>query len=247
VKNRRLAMLRIKLKSKQQFFKLWGLNNMRRILPLIVFILCFSKLTSAQSKWSVSISPAAVAAPNLKNGIQPGFEYRFDPKWTLSTEFTFITNSRKNDPSFSHPSYLRIKPEIKYIYIQPRRGFEKYFAFQFAYVHRKWTDASSGSYTDEGRTDSSIRYSSAKISSPVFTAALKWGDVLPFGKHIRADLSFGLGVRVINTNYSEVTDPAKYMYQQRRTCMPVPDAAYAVQGLVCRPHFTTALKLLYQF
>lgn len=203
---------------------------------------------SQDSRWKVSFTPAVINTTQLHYGWQFGAGYQFNDRLELLTEFT-INGGQRKDSSSLHSSYFRIKPELRYFFDGQEKGLNTYAGLQLSYTFRKWKDMSSGVYfDDEVYKDSAIRYSSAAINSPVFTSSVQLGTVIPIGNHFSVDFFTGVGLRMINTNYSAIMNASK-VYQAPPKCMVLikPDPAYWVDGTILRIHFNTGMRVLYRF
>jgi hypothetical protein len=221
---------------------------MRKSLLSLFLLFSIIQVNAQEHQWGITFTPAFTGTTSWQYGIQPGAIYKLNERWELLTEFTFIAGLNK-DSSTLHPAYFRIKPEIRYIISSPLRKTKCYAGLQLSYSHRKWEDVDGGSYFEEALyEDSSIRYSSAKINSPVYSASAQTGMMIRLGNHFNIDMFMGWGVRVINTTYSDVVNNGK-VYNIRPSCMIFikPDPAYWVNGTITRVHFDTGIRFIYRF
>lgn len=167
----------------------------------------------------------------------------------LLTEFTIVTNPGK-DSSALQSHYFRIKPELRYFIREKRKSaFRPYTGIQFSYIYRKWMDMNRGSYFEEKiYEDSAIAYNSAAIKSPVFTSSAQLGTLINIGRHFSFDLFWGLGIRIINTRYSQVENTVKqYRVPPKCKILITPDPAWWINGTVTRVHFNTGFRFIYYF
>ena len=225
------------------------MNLMRKaVLPLFILFFSASFSYSQENKWGVSFTPAWVPAVSLHYGLQVGVEYQIKERWRLLTELA-IPLAKDKDNGFSNVNFFRIKPEIRYSLTEKEYGVNFYTGLQFSYVFRNWKDINSGCYfEDEFYEDSSITYSSASINSPIYTSSAQIGALINIGGHFCFDLFTGMGVRVINTSYSDVQNTGKvFSLQPKCKIMISPDPAYWVNGNITRFHFNTGLRFLYRF
>ena len=222
----------------------------KAVLSLFIVFLSASFGYSQENKWGLSFTPTFVsAATSLHPGIQLGFEYKIKEGWHLLAEFT--VPYKKDDPVYARDiRYLRVKPEIRYsLSPEEESGVNFYTGLQFSYVFRKWKDPNDGCYFEnEFYDDSCITYSSASINSPIVTSSGQIGALVKIGDHFCFDFFMGMGVRVINTSYSDIQNRGK-TFSTRRTCMIMfsPDPAYWVNGNITRFHFNSGLRFLYRF
>jgi hypothetical protein len=189
-----------------------------------------------------------VPAVSLHYGLQLGAEYKINERWYLLTEIT-VPLAKDKDSFASNIRYFRIKPEIRYSLSDNESGAKFYTGLQLSYIFRKWKDLNNGCYFEEGMyEDSSITYSSAAINSPIFTSSAQLGTIVNIGGHFCFDLFMGIGVRVINTDYSEVQNRGKN-FSMRPKCkiMISPDPAWWVNDKITRVHFNAGIRFLYRF
>ena len=225
---------------------------MRKIFVLVILFTIAGYTSMAQngsdSKWSITNTPAIVA-PKLKFGIQPGTQYRINERFALLTEMTIMI-SRDKDSSFSKMQYVRLKPELRYSFLQTSRWIGDYIGLQLSYSFRNWRDLNGGCFFQgAGNFDTTTSYDRAKVSSPVFTASLQSGRLFFIGEKFSVDVFYGMGVRVVHTDYSELVNVGAKQYYMRPTCkiIPVPDAAFWFEGNISRFHINAGLRFLYHF
>ena len=203
-----------------------------------------------KNKWTISLSPAFISSPYLRPAIQPGIEYRIGKKLGILTEVAIATSKMRNDASYSNDRYFRIKSELRYIFSQRKPEKENYYyGLQVSYSYRKWNDLNGGSYfKKEDRYDSCYTYTSATVSSPIITSSLQLGYCVFLGKHCAIDLSGGMGIRGIITEYSNIENKSKDPYY-RPICkiIPSPDPAWWVNGVTWRFHGNLGFRFQYRF
>jgi hypothetical protein len=221
---------------------------MRKSL-LATLLLIFSLFAGAQEyKYSISLSPALLQTPTLNIGLQPGFEYHFNDRLSLLTELCVAIGNNK-DLAVSNSHYFRVKPELRYL-LPLRRSVQTYVGVQLSYAIRNWDDANGGCYfSNEPYPDSTISYTKAHISSPIFTSTIQFGKLISLGDHFNLDAFVGMGARVIFTDYSRVENITYSKEPVWRTCirLPTPDPAYWVNKTLARFQLNAGFRLLYQF
>jgi len=225
---------------------------MRIIFLLIISLTISGYIAIAQkgkeSKWTISYSPEIIT-PKFKYGVQPGVEYKINQRFTLLTELTFLVGQDK-DSSFSNMQYVRIKPELRWSFLQRSRWLGNYVGLQLSYSFRNWRDLSGGSYFQSPNDyDTAISYDRARINSPVFTASIQSGRIFSVSKKISFDLFYGMGVRVIHTVYSELVNQNAKKYYSGTICkmIPLPDPAFRFAGNISRFQLNAGLRILYHF
>lgn len=221
---------------------------MRKWILFASLISCGMTAKAQSSPWSISFTPAIVATTEPHYGLQLGGGYRFNDRLDLLAEFTVITD-QKADSSTYQPHYFRIKPELRYSFAGRKKIFEPYTGLQLSYTFRKWKNIDGGSYFEKQfYEDSAITFQSASVNSPVFTSSAQLGAVITIAGNFGIDIFTGLGVRVINTAYSDVQGNRKVPAQQPKCKILIaPDPAWWVNGPIARVHFNTGLRLLYRF
>jgi hypothetical protein len=220
---------------------------MRKIISIFCILITALLSNAQESKWSVSFTPAIVQSPALHYGIQPGFQYAINDRLSLLTEIAF-TLAEKKDSSYLNSRYFRIKPELRYTLAASKRGLHTYAGIQLSYTYRKWSDQHGGGFFDkELYNDSLISYSKADINSPMLTSSFQFGTLFSFGDHLSMDIFMGMGIRVIFSRYSDITNVSKKPYL-RPICKIVsaPDPAHWVYGIVTRFHSDFGFRLLYR-
>ena len=225
---------------------------MRIIFLLIISLTISGHFAIAQNgnegKWAISYSPAIIT-PKFKYGIQPGVEYKINQRLDLLTELTFLIGQNR-DSSFSNMQYVRIKPELRWNFLQRTRWLGNYIGLQLSYSFRNWQDINGGSYFQKPQEyDTTISYDRAKINSPVFTASIQSGILFSISKKFSFDLFYGMGIRVIHTDYSELVNGNAKKYYSGTICkmIPLPDPAFRFAGNISRFHLNAGLRILYHF
>jgi hypothetical protein len=160
---------------------------MKKTLLLGFLLLSFYLLKAQDSKWAVSFTPALVQSPAIHYAVQPGFEYKFNDRLSILTEFAFTTRKDK-DSSFTNGKYFRIKPELRYAIRKSKWGPELYGGLQLSFSYRKWDDLNGGCYfKSKSQQDSSINFTRGTITSPILTSSLQFGIIYSLGDHISID------------------------------------------------------------
>ncbi|MBC7946986.1 MAG: DUF3575 domain-containing protein [Chitinophagaceae bacterium] len=218
---------------------------MRKLLLLAILICCLSS-ANAQERWGFSFTPAVVQSPRLHYGLQVGAEYRFSDRLSFLTEITKSVGNH-SDSSTRNSSYFRIKPEVRYELPETRRGHRRYIGLQLSYTHRKWKDINGGCYFGDTVKDSSINFQTASISSPILTASIQYGKLMPITDNLFIDVFMGFGVRTVFTRYSDLVNISKTQYN-RAVCkiVPVSDPAFWTDGTATRFHTNFGVRLLYR-
>lgn len=222
--------------------------SMRNISLLLLTLVLLTTASAQVSKWGVSFTPAFLATNEPRYAWQAGTEYRINDRLSILTELAIRTGANKDSSAFNS-KYFRIKPEIRYITSKRSSGVQYYTGLQFTCSFRKWDELNGGFYfNDHLYNDSTVTYDRAKVSSPVFTASVQEGVVVELGPQFALDIFTGLGVRVINTKYTELENTGKDYYQPP-TCRMLftPNPAYWVNGTVTRFHMNMGFRVIYRF
>ena len=93
--------------------------------------------------------------------IQPGFQFRINEKFALLSEVAIpVSTNPKHD--INEVSTFRISTELK---LYPKHAIPgRFFALQFGYAYRKYTNLDSGIYNTY--SDVATGYSSAEVRAP---------------------------------------------------------------------------------
>lgn len=235
---------------------------MRHPLLLLLFTLlsyCMqAQFATNDSKWGITFSPAIVSSPTPAFGFQPGAEYRLSDRFYVLGEMAFPIASFYRD-SFSRKSFFRIKSEIRYMFEagqRRRRGirsffvnamdFTNYIGLQASYSHRHFRDVNGGQHYFDRSTDTvAIAFDNATIKSHVFTTSLQWGAIYVLDDNFYIDVFMGVGVRIISTQYTNVTNPR--VEPHKRGIHNFFPHAYMYPWTVTRPHLTGGIRLIYRF
>lgn len=200
-----------------------------------------SSKNSTQKGWAVTLTGALIPVGNAF-GIQPGAEYSFDERLSLLSEITFRASPHNGEYLYDR-HYMRFKSELRWHFFTKRtRAFHQYAGFQAAYAFRRFID-SSGYYYEKQDSDSAIFFDKAKIKSPITTFSLQLGSVIADGR-FGVDVFMGMGVRVVHSTITDVSNPRKGVVQPRAFYFP---AAYNYAGTVAQFHFNAGLRFMWHF
>jgi hypothetical protein len=220
---------------------------MTKFLPAFIWFFIFSSSTYCQTdKWAVTFTPCYIlSSPVPLYGIQPGAEYRINSRFSLLTEITFTVEKQK-ESKYSNSEYWRVKPELRYHFLNQSSLRGNYVGFQFSYTHRRWDNLSSNVYYHKTEyEDSCTGYKSATISSPIFTASIQTGYLVAISDRFTLDIFYGIGLRKIFTDYSNVENALK-QDNYFRTCSPIHVvAAYRYDHTISRFHLNGGLRLIF--
>jgi hypothetical protein len=219
---------------------------MKRFFFFIIIAIISVKAQSQH--WMMTYTPAIVQCPEWRIGLQPGFGYRFNSHWETFMECALPVSQTQDSFTISN-KYFRIKQELRYFLSSSNSALKGYVGIQLLYVNRSWKRNGSGSYFEgKNHNDSVMNFSSANIHSPVFAASVQSGAVLMCSNHFALDGFIGMGVRVINTRYTNVVDPLKAEYVTPKCGNPFsPPAAYTYSGIISRFQLNLGLRLMYVF
>jgi hypothetical protein len=120
---------------------------------------------------------------------------------------------------------------------------------QASYAFRKWNEIDSGTYTQPNPgPDLTIDYTKASIKSPIFTASVQGGFLIPIYKKLHIDMFMGVGSRTIFTKYDNIENPVidpSHRLWDRIFAVAIP--AHRTNGTVTRLHINLGTRLLYRF
>jgi hypothetical protein len=194
-----------------------------------------------QKGWAVTLTPALIPIGNAF-GVQPGVEYRFNDRLSLLSEITVMTSPRNGESVFDR-HYARFRSELRWHFFnKKKRAFHEYAGFQAAYAFRRFID-SSGYYYEKDDRDSVIFFDKARLKSPVTTFAFQVGTIIADGR-FAVDVFTGVGVRIVHTTITGVTNPRKGELMPRAFHIP---AAYNYKGTVAQMHFNAGIRLIWHF
>lgn len=218
------------------------------MIRTIIFTFIIFCSNTARSQWAINFTPSLVNTHSAHFGLQFGSQYMFNDKWDLVTEFTTAVGWKGDNPSVTNQQYFRIKPELRYFVVKRKANTGGYIGLQLSYTFRNWKDIDGGNYFEEKLfEDSTITFQTASVRSPVYTSSVQAGSVIPLGQHFRLDLFMGIGVRIIDTKYSDLENKGKAFSQEPKCQILIaPDPAYLVNGTVTRPHFNLGIRLIYR-
>jgi hypothetical protein len=219
-----------------------------RKLPLSFLYFIFPILLNAQKdskdpKWGISFTLAYIpVTSNGQLGIQPGVAYHPNKHFSLLTEATFQTGKNSDaDPSFTDKRYLRIKPEIRY-FLSNTKEFKDYIGLQASYTARGFI-SNYGYYYDDLPGDSVISYDRARINSPIITTSIQLGSLVSIGKSFMLEGFTGVGIRFVNTEYTEVINPQTSKHERLWGLIP----SFYYPGKRIMFHANFGLRILYFF
>ena len=71
------------------------------------------------------------------------------------------------------------------------------------------------------------------------------GTIAKLGEHLAADFFWGLGTRIIFTNYTDVQNPVGQYYKRGFICGIYIPPAYNIDLTLTRFHMNAGIRLLY--
>ncbi len=221
---------------------------MRVILFFIlisVSISTFAQDKSKENPWVASLTGAILPLPEFNVGIQPGIMYKFNDRISLLTEITLrVGNKADADSEAVDKKYLRIQPELRYNLRSKKRIRNDYLGFRFSYASRSFSDVNGGFYATQNPGDEGFFYDRAKINSPVVTSSIQYGTILSSSKRFSIDVFIGLGLRFVNTEYTDVSNPIRGT-RTRSVDGPTFYASYSYNGSLIWFHVNGGLRLFW--
>jgi hypothetical protein len=221
---------------------------MRKALILVILVTSIGAAHAQPGLWSVTYTPSFIYTNNIRYGLQLGAERKLSPRFSVLTELTVIPGGDK-DSSALNTKYFRIKPELRFLLSKNESMVRLYGGLQFSYVFRQWDNIIGGSYFQRAlNEDTTIRFDQARITSPVFTSSLQLGTIVNLGPHFAIDLFTGMGIRFIDTKYTNVQNGVKNVYfRPICTIMFSPSQAWWVDGKMNRFHLNSGMRVIYRF
>ena len=200
-----------------------------------------------EEKWSASLTGAIIPLPEFNAGIQPGIWYRFSERISFSTEVTLrLGKDTDHDSSGINRKYFRIQPELRYMFPAKKSKWESYLGLRLSWATRKF-ERMDGFYALNDQREIGFYYDRAKLNSPVTTASLQGGTIIPFGSDIALDLFMGFGARFIKTTYSDIVNPVSGTRPPRSVTGPYFFSSYSIEGNLTWFHLNTGFRLIYHF
>jgi hypothetical protein len=214
---------------------------------LLLFI--YSSLTAQSEKkqggWAATLTAGLIPISQPGLGIQPGFEYRFNDRYSLLAEVTIPVNGKNSkDSSELDKKYFRVQSEIRYSLLSKNKGSHMYAGLRASRSSRKFINQNSF-YFDDKASDSGYYYSRASLNSPVTTFSVQFGTIIS-KKKLAVDVFAGIGARFINTDISAIKDPVRSKITKAASG-PSFTASYSYAGSVTMLHLNGGIRLIWHF
>jgi len=119
-----------------------------------------------------------------------------------------------------------------------------YFGLQGSYSFRKFENLAGGSFV-AAKGDSTYSFDAATIKSPIFTSTIQIGGEV-FWNNFSVDLSYGAGLRIINTSYTNLINAVQHEYYPPGSpdrIGPIPAEWYA--GTLVRTQLNCIVRFCY--
>jgi hypothetical protein len=219
---------------------------MNRFLVFTLF--CFSYTISngqhdRHSKISIHVSPAMLNVSHLNPGYQLGMQARLSERWAVLSEVAFRLPFN-NNTEFSNYKYVRIKSEVKKFITHKRTGSSKYISLEGSYATRSFDRTNDYYFLDrEGSNDNTYYFDKAHIRTPLITLALKGGLESRLGDKAFLDVFAGVGIRNINTTYSQVENLTVQQGEESHGFFVSSNFAYRFNRSITKQHLTLGLRL----
>jgi hypothetical protein len=227
----------------------------------VLSILCFiappfflaAQSNAAKKTWATFVAPAILPLPaSQKIGIQTGIAFQFKPRLVVLAGITFNAGRRRDKDtlqiSYLNQKYLRINAELRYFLSKKLSKQGAYIGLLSTYTRRNFV-SKYRYYHDHLPDDSVIYFDRAKINSPIATISIQVGVKLPISKSFYSDWFLGLGLRCINSSYTELVNPreSKKFEETGGFRISWPDPAYYFPGLAYKVHINVGFRLFYVF
>jgi hypothetical protein len=219
-------------------------TNKLALVAIFIPSIILSQQSHQKRSLALSISPAIVLTPNSQLGIQPGFKYRISGHFLFSTDFAFTLGKRYFDSLTLHRQFFRIQPSIRYDLSKSAKDIKIYFGLQGSYSFRKFENLVGGSFV-AANGDSTYSFDAATIKSPIFTSTIQIGSEV-FLNNISIEVSYGAGVRIINTSYTNLINAIPHEYYPPGSpdrVGPIPAEWYS--GTLIRTQLNVIIRFCY--
>jgi len=199
------------------------------------FSLAQKSQKKGDSKQEYAATISAVVFP-YDIGLQPGFQFQWGKRHSLLTEAGVAWGNRQRGQYQKRQSF-KLASELK---CYSKRTSTRYFSWQVGYIQRNFDDRDSGWYFK----DSAIGYSNARIKSPVFFTAIKWGEEIVCGEKYFIDIFFGLGARYVHTAYNaKGTYPYGRLGGPRDNIFELIGNAWEHENDYWKPHVSLGIRM----
>lgn len=211
---------------------------------LILFLFFWLKEVNAQ-KIEMGLNFSILTTPKFDVGINPSINYYLSQKISLLAETSLRVNIPQNDSTFSNSHFSKNKIELRYKF---SKTSPFYIGIQIGYIVRKFDNLKSGNYfINSGFNSDSYSYSSASIKSNVFISTLQTGIISNISRKMKVEIFGGIGVRNINTNYSNIINNNKNTNYAYPKCGSfISNDAYLFNGFVKALQINFGIRLLYK-
>jgi hypothetical protein len=224
---------------------------MPKFILLFIYLLISSLLFAqkVEKKWAITLNPSIIPLPEKNFCLQGGVEHKIQKNLSLLTEIVFQKGINTDTNAFNR-TYIRIKPELRFLFSPAKNKigksvFQPYVGLQVSGGIRTFKDR-YGYYLINLHSDSVIIYDIAKIKSPVKTVSIQWGVICFTFRRIFVDLFNGIGLRFINTSYSEVVNPRASFRSVAKDWFTL-TPSYQQLGGVIRLQLNGGFRFMYQF
>jgi hypothetical protein len=205
-----------------------------------------SKKENDLLRWSAGIALGITPLPDNQLSLLPGVEFFINDKFSVYHEIAVHVNKNQHaDSGVLNKKYFRYKAELRYYFSASSLWSHPYFGIQFTTATRKFDIAKGGNYFERKENDSAWAFSSASVSSPFSTASVQVGLVKNLAEELFLESSLGYGFKIINTEYSSVSNLRKENYRGLFAIKPA--AAYRYPGRTIQSQFTFFMRLSYHF
>jgi hypothetical protein len=178
--------------------------------------------------------------------VQPGVEFYFTPRFSLLSEIGLQTNKKDNaDSTALNKKYFKYKAEARYYISDGDDRVNPYFGLQFTTASRRFDWAKEGRYYETFQDDSVYSFTKASINSPVKTATLQFGLSGRVVDAFYFELSFGYGIRFVNTTYPALENLEKIRNTGFFNIKPV--SSYRYIGSLTRSQINLGVRISYRF
>jgi len=223
---------------------------MRKTVYTSFLLLFFYSSLTAQSEkkqggWAATLTAGLIPISQPGLGIQPGFEYRFNDRYSLLAEITIPVNGKNSkDSSELDKKYFRIQSELRYSFLSKSKGSHMYAGLRASRSSRKFINQNSF-YYDGRSNDSGYYYNRASIISPVTTFSLQFGAIFS-KKRFAVDVFTGIGARFIHTNITDIQNPVRSLITKAAEG-PSFTASYSYKGNVSMLQVNVGIRLIWHF
>ena len=207
----------------------------------LLVLLCFTALVQTHPSYGqdTTLKVAVVVSPALfvpvSVAAQGGVQLAISRRISLLAEAAYPL-FKPGNTTYQKIDYWRVGLDIRYLLA--KKNFRRYISLQTNYLFRELTNTTGGNYFTRTQT---FAFNTARIKSPVLSAALKLGAELPLGQRTFFDVFAGAGLRFVLTRYVTESALVTSIEPEKQNLLKF-DGAWLYNYTLLRPHFTAGMR-----